>query len=243
MFNQSSKAILHVTAADLAAWQAEIAALQGEIKEREQLVAKLRRKLELVRELGGEVVDLLSPAPASEHGITETTTLAAAAKMMLAAQRHGVTGKELADLLRDTPIKPKIVRSPGAIYTAVKRLVELGEAVQHGLLIYAPTVFERVKSGELIDPRFAEAARPPRELRQVILDAMDWRPDGMTAAEVREALKDDPDYGSKVQARPQYIYNILHRMVESTQLRKDQHSRFFPVDNKTASQSDDEEAV
>ena len=220
MFTPSDKAILHLTAADVAGWQAEIARLRGVIADSERLITHYGEKIKAVRVLTGEADDQL-PEPSSEHGITAKTTLTGAVALLLTRETVGRTTRELVDMLKQTPIAPKIIRSPGAIYTAIKRMVGLNEIVLHGTLLYSRDAFERVRTGDVIDPRFASATDEKPGLRKLILTTMEGWEDGMTANEVRDALADDPVYGAKVRARPNYIYNTLHRMIESTQLRRE----------------------
>jgi len=236
MLATSAKPILSVTTFDVAAWQDEIAAIRANMAVEERRVAHLRKLLESVdataRLMSGEAEAAPSIAPSSEHGITSGTTLVAAIKLYLRTQPLGCTPREVSDALKQTPVAPKLIRSAGAIYTAIKRLVGLGEIVQYGSLLYIPDAFQRVRNGLVVDPRYATAHETKPEMRSLVLGVIGRSEGGMTALEVRDALADDPHYGNKVRARPNYIYNILHRMIESTQLRRD-GNRYLLEDTKT----------
>ncbi len=239
--SNSESLVLSLTADQLADWRREIVEIVQELDRLTERKAHLEGKVAAYMVLAQDAAPLEKPKDASltEWVITDNTTLAAAVKISLGLQVVGRTTMELSSHLKQTAIRAKIVRSPGAIYTVIKRLVDLEEIVKHGTLLYAPSVYQRVKSGELIDPRFAAARDTKPDFRTVVLEALSGAPRGLTAGELRDQLSTHPDYGARVSARPNYVYNSLSRMVESTQIKR-VGTRYYLSDAEVAPSQNEE---
>lgn len=127
----------------------------------------------------------------------------------------GLTRAELKDIVTWSSFGPQLQRNKNALYNIIDRGVKRGEISAQDDRFYHQAVFQRIKSGELV-----EALRPPpkKTLPEMIRDIVRERAGGATSAQIKEALLRDKQVAPRLQRNNQYLYTVLGRMRDREEL-------------------------
>ncbi len=198
-----------ISQAQVQQWADEVKAIDADIARLQEKRDVINRRLEAVALLFDEARPLTSAPKTLREFVLEA----------LASAQSGVLPGELFDLATDSDIRERMERNRNAIYTVIARLAERGEIVRHGKLLYSPSLYNRVSSGKIHDPRF-ESGGEEISVPDLILTLIKDAGMSMTAGSIIDKLRANEAVAEKLQRNPQYVYTVLGRMVNRKQLER-----------------------
>ena len=158
-----------LTMRDIERWREEKAQVEAEIKELQERLSNINRKLDAAHLfLPPENQEQFVPIPASTPDQVEAESLPLAIRMVLAEAKQLLTNKEIRRRLKQTEPWKSRLESNAYYYTAIMRLVKRGVAVKEGkryrLSIDEQTPDAKPASGvrrRAIDVGSSQPVKPP----------------------------------------------------------------------------------
>lgn len=145
----------------------------------------------------------------------ERKSWATSVKNVLDSAGRGMNRKELFEAVRlNNPDLPVSAGEKG-FYNAIAKVLERGNLVKHGDLLFSSQLVEDMKSrGEELPET------PERRIRSggsadFVLNALQSHPTGLTAPEIKKIVGDIPEAPKSIREHGQYIYNILATLMGS----------------------------
>jgi hypothetical protein len=142
-----------------------------------------------------------------------------ALQILLDDATEGVAHKSLLNMAREKYALPSSEGEKG-FYNAVSKLINAGQAVKHGNLLFSSAVYEILKKNDEL-PKILETQRrsgSSAELTHMVLSKFT---DGLTGPELRKALSQIPDAPKSLREHGQYVYNILGTMMGTGEVVKE----------------------
>lgn len=234
--------------ADLAKWlrrHAEICDLESALLQEKK---DIEGRLSLVERLIGKSIneimgapsmgaqeDLLGeeapkpPLPQKEDG---DATWLDIVRDVLKAVGHGMSPAEVAEEIRGSVYADRLRENPNGHYNALNKLMGRNEITKVGELYYDPGVIQKYKDAGLEIPSVSSYQKktPGRQSaneNQIIL-VVSENPNGIAGVDIMRRLKTMENVTPAAKTNPNFIYNILKRLTEKEQIRKE-GTLYFPI--------------
>lgn len=195
-------------------WTDELRRIETEVARLTASREEILQKVHAVRLLfgPGAVADP-EPTPADKTDLTFVDFVSSCVDQAEA----GLTLPEIAEQLKNSPLRERYKNNPNALYTAVARLVSRERMVREGRLVYSPSAFERVKAG-VVQDRTKTVGEPA--MSDLILAAVAAAGKGLTSGEILDAVRKDESAAARLAVHTQIGYNAISRLMKKGKLNK-----------------------
>ena len=173
----------------------------------------------------------LSPVEGGGEGEDKASWSQEILRILNAAGR-GMSHAGIIEELRKSPLGDGLANSTKRYYTTVTRLIGRNLVERRGQLFYSMYVLDRLISrGEAV-PEEATGSdiRDDNNTSGLIVRTLSPHPDGMSGADLVDALALLPEATSSILRHPQFVYNVLGKMVRQSKLIKE--GRMYRVPSK-----------
>lgn len=141
---------------------------------------------------------------------------------VLDVSTRGLPHREVLETLKATELGGRPSEGDKGFYGAVARLEKKGRLVKNGGLLYSAKLVAQMKAqGEELPDMSLEARRRSGGSAAVVLQVLRESPDGMDAAQIRDAVGGLPGMPGSIAKHAHYIYNVLAPLIGQAEVTKD----------------------
>jgi len=166
---------------------------------------------------------------------------------LLSDERDGMTYEDLRAGINLGPLAERLKQSDKGLYGGVAKLEARGELTKHNGRLFDPDhhadFLRRVAVGLVEDtPHISQQTRPS-PMAEAIFSLLVVHPSGVDASEIVKNMKDHPQFSEVVSKNKTSVYNVLKRMIDRDQIRKEGKTYFAirsddPPENKSGAAHD-----
>lgn len=235
-----------LTTDDIRGMNDEIAQLESEILRLEGLLGRLlsRRKMvndllvALGKPLPGQVdkasTKILPASPAKttqNKADTSSATWMSEIYRVLSDMDNGGSYEDLREGINLGPLAERLKQSDKGLYGGVAKLEAKGTLVKHNGRLFTEKThadfLRRLSAGIIADIPVVQVTRPS-PIGEAILGFINHHPSGVEGAQIVDELKRNPQFSEVVSKNNSSAYNVLKRMIDRAEIRKE-GKLYFPM--------------
>lgn len=157
---------------------------------------------------------------------------------ILSDHADGVTYEDLRAGIDQGPLAERLRQSDKGLYGGVAKLEVRGALIKHNGRLFNPPhhadFIQRVAAGVAEDILPSSHSTRPSPMADAILSLLQGRPSGIEGGEIVDGLKLNPQFSEVVSKNNTSAYNVLKRMLDRNQIRKDGRTYFLMSNDSVA---------